>query len=622
MNNANLPPITLHNQVWTTKLCLINSRSMCNKAEFLVDYITSHDIDIMCITETWLRSEDTASASAITPSGYNLEHAARSNGRGGGVGVLFRSSFHIDHSQLLPASSFECLDLQPRCRSVSSTLRLFGVYRPPSSSRNSQPFAIFLTEFRDLVERVAMESGIIILGDFDVAYSDNNDAHARALHDILSNANLRRNVTDATHQQGNVLDLVITASSSSPITQTSVDALITDHFAILCDLVRMLVPIKPCPLRKHITYRRYGSIDNDSFTNDICECSFINEPACDVRDLYDQYCTELGGLIDHHAPTMHRVVTERPHTPWWNHDLDEMRRQVRLRERGYCRLLASPKAAFYSREIESASNDNRAMFRIANHLLGRKCGSVLPHDSGGPTAVANRFAHHFVDKLSLIRSQIQSIPAGGDNTQACIAPSFLLSFQPATLSDVMALINSGKTKSFKIDPLPISLLKANTAALAPFFVNLINMSYMCCTVPAHLKHAVVTPLLKRPGLPTDNFSNYRPISNLPYASKLLERHVSAQLRLHLQNNNIDPFQSAYRPPHSVSRQRLFVYRTTCCDRWTLVSTLHLFYLTSALRLIQLITASFSRNYTESACGVTHFAGCRPTSPTEHTVRQC
>ena len=249
---------------------------------------------------------------------------------------------------------------------------------------------------------------------------------------------------------------------------------------------------------------------------------------------------------------MHCVVTEPPNTPLWSHDLDEMRRQVCLREREwrrnrtddrrlcytllceeYCRLLASTKAAFYSRDIESASNDNRAMFRIANHLLVRKCGSFLPHDSGGPTAVVNRFTHHFVDKLSLIRSEIQSTPAGGDNTQACIATSFLLSFQPATLSDVMALINSGKTKSSNINPLPIALLKANTAALAPFFVNLINMSYTCCTVPARLKHAVVKLLLKRPGLPTDNFSNYRPISNLPYASKLLEPHVSPQLRLRL-----------------------------------------------------------------------------------------
>ena len=65
----------------------------------------------------------------------------------------------------------------------------------------------------------------------------------------------------------------------------------------------------------------------------ICECAFINQPACDVCDLYDQFCTELGCLVNHHVPIMHGIVTERPHTPWLNHDLDEMKRQVRLRER-------------------------------------------------------------------------------------------------------------------------------------------------------------------------------------------------------------------------------------------------------------------------------------------------
>ena len=67
-----------------------------------------------------------------------------------------------------------------------------------------------------------------------------------------------------------------------------------------------------------------------------------------------------------------------------------------------------------------------------------------------------------------------------------------------------------------------------------------------------MKQAVITPLLKRSGLSADDYSSYRLISNLPYASKLLERHVSAQLRLHLQSNDLeDPFQSAYRRAHSV-----------------------------------------------------------------------
>ena len=188
------------------------------------------------------------SATAVTPGGYTFEHVARRNRRGGGVGVLFRATYTVDHSKLWPASSFECLDLQLRSPRVSSTLRLFVIYRPPSSSRNSQPFATFLTEFRELVECVGTKSGIIIVGDFKVRYGDDSDPHARALRDVLSDANLRQNVTDATHNRGNVLDLVITASSSSLVTGVPVDNLVTDHFAVICDLATT----KPRPPRKTI----------------------------------------------------------------------------------------------------------------------------------------------------------------------------------------------------------------------------------------------------------------------------------------------------------------------------------------------------------------------------------
>ena len=62
---------------------------------------------------------------------------------------------------------------------------------------------------------------------------------------------------------------------------------------------------------------------------------------------------------------------------------------------------------------------------------------------------------------------------------------------------------------------------------------------------------MITPLLKKPNLDPDLMNNYRPISNLSFASKLLERHVAIQLRQHLDNNDLlDIFQSAYRKYHS------------------------------------------------------------------------
>ena len=128
-----------------------------------------------------------------------------------------------------------------------------------------------------------------------------------------------------------------------------------------------------------------------------------------------------------------------------------------------------------------------------------------------------------------------------------ITLSPLLAFQAASLEEVTSLIQNGKIKTSNIDPLPSANLKANTSILAPILRSIINLSYESSTVPASMKHAVITPLLKRSGLSADDYSSYRPISNLPYASKLPERHVSAQLRLHLQSNDLeDPFQSAYR----------------------------------------------------------------------------
>ena len=45
--------------------------------------------------------------------------------------------------------------------------------------------------------------------------------------------------------------------------------------------------------------------------------------------------------------------------------------------------------------------------------------------------------------------------------------------------------------------------------------------------------------------------NYRPISNLPFLSKILEKVVLHKLLSHLQENNLsNPFQSAYRAGHS------------------------------------------------------------------------
>jgi len=67
------------------------------------------------------------------------------------------------------------------------------------------------------------------------------------------------------------------------------------------------------------------------------------------------------------------------------------------------------------------------------------------------------------------------------------------------------------------------------------------------------------PLPKNAGLDSSQLANYRPISNLPIASKVLERLVLARLRPHLLSSaNFSQFQSAYRKGHSTEAALLEV----------------------------------------------------------------
>ena len=65
------------------------------------------------------------------------------------------------------------------------------------------------------------------------------------------------------------------------------------------------------------------------------------------------------------------------------------------------------------------------------------------------------------------------------------------------------------------------------------------------------KHAIVLPQLKKPGLDPTNLSSYRPISNLSFLSKLVERVVTARFISHAEENKLFPDrQSSYRRGHS------------------------------------------------------------------------
>ena len=122
------------------------------------------------------------------------------------------------------------------------------------------------------------------------------------------------------------------------------------------------------------------------------------------------------------------------------------------------------------------------------------------------------------------------------------------------------MIQKSGNKTCHLDPCPTNILKRCIDPLLPLVTEIINRSVTTATVPMYFKEASIKPLLKRPGLDGEELKNYRPISNLPFLSKVLERVIEKQLEEHLVHNRLhDKFQSAYRRHHSTETALLHVH---------------------------------------------------------------
>ena len=164
--------------------------------------------------------------------------------------------------------------------------------------------------------------------------------------------------------------------------------------------------------------------------------------------------------------------------------------------------------------IDSFECNPRTLWKAVNDML------QLPQQRSFKLS-ADDFATFFQDKVAGMRRLHPPVNPVITQRQA---PQFSR-FEPVTVSEIQKLIMTTPAKSCALDPIPIWLLKQMMTSIAPVVCHLCNLSLQTGTFPMVLKHACVIPLLKKPALDPDATNSYRPISNLSYLSKVVERVV-------------------------------------------------------------------------------------------------
>ena len=193
--------------------------------------------------------------------------------------------------------------------------------------------------------------------------------------------------------------------------------------------------------------------------------------------------------------------------------------------------------------IDSCKGDSKALWSKLRVQL-----SAPPHPNSSSFS-ADEFASFFNTKINRIRASVSTAPLPVINTQ--LVAELFSSFESVSVDEVTRLLSRTPAKHCPLDPAPTWLVKRASDVLAPVLSEICNASLQSGVLPGTHKSALVFPRLKKPTLDVDDANSYRPISNLSFASKLVERVVATRFTIHAERHNLFPSnQSAYRRHHN------------------------------------------------------------------------
>ena len=459
------------------------------------------------------------------------------------------------------------------------------MYRPPPSKNNGLLDSTFpreLAEFLDYIN--TLRGKVIILGDLNVKYNNPSNWLTHQVIDLTTTYDFKQGVHDPTFSKSNnIIDWILYRENDHVFNKCEVNHTLTsDHVAITCTL-NILKPVQHISFK---TIRDMKNINKDNFRSDVKQMvqSHGSEINAEVLNV------ELENLINKHAPEERICLPPRIYKPWFPLVRDEFtqaKRAQRRAERRYRKAKISINKQLLDIETVNVTNivkkgeklywnqklgpevTQKDLFIHSNNLLGRSRDDSAPNNIDTED-IANTFSEFFKDKVEQIRQSLDD-----DIIQRNVNPlifdeqcltSCLSDFETVDVQSIRTIIMQSNSKTCSLDPIPTSLLKDCVDEIAPALEVIINNSLRKACFPEIYKNAIVTPLLKKPSLDKNILKNYRPVSNLPFFGKMMEKIVLLQLKKYLDNHNLFPVcQSAYRNSHCTETALLNVISDILCD---------------------------------------------------------
>uniref|UniRef100_A0A672IAL3 Reverse transcriptase domain-containing protein n=1 Tax=Salarias fasciatus TaxID=181472 RepID=A0A672IAL3_SALFA len=446
----------------------------------------------------------------------------------------------------------------------------------------AQYSSLFICEFSELLTIIHSKySRILITGDFNLHLDDNSDSMSREFLNLLNCLDFKQHVAQPTHNRGHTLDLVITHGLSISVSSVF-DLAVSDHYCVFFNITSFNQ--QEAPVRT--VRRRYLTSEVAADFIEILQSTpaVILPASCDF--IVDDFNSKLKSSLDSVAPLLTKTIKGHSKPPWRRNDIViKLKRNCRSAERRwrkskltvhhqilrqqlkiYNNAVKQARTSHFSQLISDNKDNPRFLFSTFNILTGTNFNKAFKEPTD---ALCEDFADHFRTKIMDIRSSLlpQQVLSVNTAEPLSMPEETLDSFDLVDARTLGRVFSQVKSTTCLLDPIPTPLFKSLYGFLEEQILNIMNSSLQTGVFPTAFKTAVVKPLLKKSNLDPDVFNNYRPVSNLPFLSKVLERLVFNQVNDFLMINNIlERHQSGFRVNHSTETALLKILNDI---RWNL-----------------------------------------------------
>lgn len=514
-------------------------------------FMNCNGIDILCITEHWLRPYQFMFNfdNHVIGSSFSRKLAIH-----GGSLILINKKLKYKERLDIVSLSVErtiemaCVELE-QCIVVS-------VYKPPSAD-----YVCFENKMEEALLKISNKNKkIFICGDFNIDLLLKNYLLSTKLLSLFQSYNCKNIFLEPTRITAHSATCIDNIFTDCPVTSISnkciINKLTSDHCGQMIK-IKMFCKNKS---RKKITIRPKSTGRLERFKNNLLlKLSSLGE-CVDPNDQYESFfkifseehdsiftskdvfvnnstCFSEWATVGIHKSRnrLYELYSERT-----LNRSEEFKDYVRKYSKLFKTVCKIAKSRYLSKKIKNSDDKIKMTWNIINAETGRsKCGKTdycLSVDGGTVNSefdIASVFDKFFVDIPISTTKSLNSCSSTAEtllkeNVEEC-SKNFV--FGCVNYVDVIKVYNSLKLKN-TVDLFghSVSLIKTLITVIAPQLALIFNKCITCGIFPDLMKYSKITPIFKSGS--TSDPSNFRPVSVLPIFSKIFEKLILNQLNHH------------------------------------------------------------------------------------------